>query len=206
MKPAAKYMFDEDFAGNAKPKTITMVEFERRQADAESQAHRKGFEAGQTQARTEISEKISKTMTRIADDLDRIHRGLAAIEARLETEAVQVAIAVASKLAPDLIAREPFAEISSLASECFRQLVTTPQIAVHISADLYEPAKEKLEEIARMRGFEGRLTVLSDEAMVPGDCRIEWADGGVNRDRTATVATIEELVTRYVTARVAPQN
>jgi hypothetical protein len=45
MKPAAKYMFDEDFAGNAKPKTITMVEFERRQADAESQAQRNGNEA-----------------------------------------------------------------------------------------------------------------------------------------------------------------
>ena len=118
--------------------------------------------------------------------MDRLHRGLTAIEARLETEAVQVAVAVASKLAPELIAREPFAEISALAAEAFRQLVTTPQIAVHIGADIYEPAKEKLEEIARTRGFEGRLTILSDDTMAPGDCRIEWADGGINRDRAAT--------------------
>jgi flagellar assembly protein FliH len=206
MKPAAKFLFDEDFAGDAKPKTITMVEFERRQADAESQAHRKGFEAGLQQARTETNEKLSKTLTRIADDMDRIHRGLLAIEARIETEAVQVAIAVATKLAPDLIAREPFAEISALATDCFRQLVTTPQIAVHLSADIYEPAKEKLEEIARLRGFEGRLTVLSDGTMAPGDCRIEWAEGGVTRDRAATVAAIEELVARYVAARAAPLN
>ena len=206
MATAAKYMFDEDFAGGAKPKTMTMVEFERRQADAESQAHRKGFDAGQAQARTETNEKISKTMTRIADDMDRIHCGLTAIEARLETEAVQVAVAVASKLAPDLIAREPFAEISALAAEAFRQLVTTPQIAVHIGAGIYEPAKEKLEEIARTRGFEGRLTILSDDTMAPGDCRIEWTDGGINRDRASTVAAIEEMVTRYVAARAAPLN
>lgn len=204
MATAAKFMFDEDFAGGAKPKTITMVEYERRQADTESQAHRKGFEAGQHQARTEINEKISKTLVRIADDMDRIHRGLAAIEARLEAEAVEVAIAVASKLAPDLIAREPFAEISSLATEAFRQLVATPQIAIHIAADIYEPSREKLEEIARTRGFEGRMTVLSDDKMAPGDCRIEWADGGVVRDQAATVTAIEDMVNRYVAARTAP--
>ncbi len=42
---------------------------------------------------------------------------------------------------------------------------------------------------------------MSDPAMSPGDCRIEWADGGVARDRAATLATIDELVTRYVAGR-----
>ena len=66
-------------------------------------------------------------------------------------------------------------------------------------------AKEKLEENARMRGFEGRLVVTPDEAMAPGDCRIEWADGGVNRDEAATLSAIDELVARYVAAR-SPAN
>ena len=34
MKATAKYLFDEDFASGEKP-TITMVEHERRRADAE---------------------------------------------------------------------------------------------------------------------------------------------------------------------------
>jgi flagellar assembly protein FliH len=205
MKPAAKYMFDEDFAGGVKP-TITMVEFERRSADAEAQAHRKGFEAGQVQARTETTERIAKTMAVIANGLDRLNRSLSGIEARLETEAVQVSVAVAAKLAPELIAREPLVEISALATEAFRQLLATPQIAVHVGADIYEAAKDELEEIARARGFEGRLTVQSDAALAAGDCRIEWADGGVNRDRAATLATIDELVARYVAARATAVN
>jgi len=206
MKPAAKFMFDEDFAGGAKPTTITMVEFERRRADAESQARRTGFDAGQAQARTEATERLAKTMVVIADGLERLNRALAGIESQMETEAVQVAIAVASKLAPELIAREPFAEISALATDAFRQLVETPQISVHVGADIYESAKDKLEEIVRTRGFEGRLTVQPDDTMAPGDCRIEWADGGVNRDRAATLATIDELVGRYVAARTTPLN
>jgi flagellar assembly protein FliH len=132
MKATAKYMFDEDFSGGAKP-TITLVEHERRRADAESQAYRKGFAAGQEQAQTEAVEHIATALGLIADSMDKLHRALAGIEARLETEAVDVAVAVAGKLAPELIARQPFAEISALATDCFQHLVKTPHVVVHIA-------------------------------------------------------------------------
>jgi len=200
MKTAAKYMFDEDFATGIKP-TMTVVEADRRREDAEAQAHRKGFAAGQAQAQGEAEQRIATALGLIADGVSRLDRALSGIEARLETEAVQVAVAVAGKLAPELIAREPFTEISALATDCFRHLVKTPHIVVRVGADVFETAKAKLEENARTRGFEGRLVVTPDEAMAPGDCRIEWADGGVNRDEAATLSAIDELVARYVAAR-----
>jgi len=204
MKTTAKYMFDEDFATGAKP-TITLVEAERRRADAEAQAHRKGFAAGLAQAQGEANQRVAAALALIGDGLSRLDRALTGIETRLETEAVEVAVAVAAKLAPQLIAREPFAEISALANECFHQLVATPHVVVRIGADAYDAAKEQLEEIARARGFEGRLVVMSDEALAPGDCRIEWADGGVTRDQAATLSAIDEVVGRYVAARTTNQ-
>jgi flagellar assembly protein FliH len=205
MKPSAKYLFDEDFATGEKP-TITLVEAERRRADAESIAYRKGFAAGQAQAQNDAGQRIAAALHVIADGLGRMHQALAGIEARLECEAVEVAVAVAGKLAPELIAREPFAEISALATECFRHLVTTPHIVVRIGADIHEAAKTRLEEIAQARGFAGRMVVVADAAMRPGDCRIEWADGGVVRDEAATLATIDDVVGRYVAARSANLN
>jgi flagellar assembly protein FliH len=202
MAATAKFMFDEDFSGGGRP-TITLVEHERRRADAESQAYRKGFAAGQEQTRKEAAEHTASALALIADGLDRINRALSGIEARLETEAVDVAVAVAGKLAPELIAREPFAEISALATDCFRHLVKAPHIAVHIGPDIYDVAKDKLEEIARARGFEGRLVVIAEEALAPGDCRIEWAEGGIVRDEAATRAAIDDAVARYVAARRA---
>jgi flagellar assembly protein FliH len=195
MKSTAKYLFDDDFSASEKP-TITLVEAERRRVDAESAAYRKGFAAGLEQAQCEA-------LAVVADGLERLTRALAGIETRLETEAVEVAVAVAAKLAPELIAREPFAEISALATESFNHLVKAPHVVVHIGADAFEPAKVKLDEIAHARGFEGRLVVLPDPAMAPGDCRIEWADGGVARDRAATLATIDDVVARYVAARTS---
>ena len=199
MKAAAKFLFEDDFGTGERP-TITVVEAERRRVDAESVAYRNGFAAGQAQAQGEANERTAAALAVIADGLSRIERALTGIETRLETEAVEVAVAVGEKLAAELIAREPFAEISALAAQCFRQLVGTPHVAVRIGPDIYDEAKHKLEEIARMHGFEGRLSVLADDNLLTGDCRIEWADGGVDRDRAAASAAIEDVVARYVAA------
>ena len=72
---------------------------------------------------------------------------------------------------------------------------------VRVNDPLYADARERLEEIARMRGFEGRLVVLAEPDIACGDCRIEWADGGVNRDRAAIEAAIGEAVARYLAVR-----
>jgi flagellar assembly protein FliH len=202
MKSAAKFLFNEDFASGEKP-TITVVEAERRRADAESVAFRNGFAAGQAQAQNEAGERIAAALAVIADGLTRIERAMSEIEARLETEAVDVAVAVGKKLAAALIEREPVAEITALAAGCFRQLVAAPHVAVRIGPDIYDEAKHKLEEIAQLNGFDGRLTVLADASLLAGDCRIEWADGGVDRDRAAASAAIEDVVNRYVGARMA---
>jgi flagellar assembly protein FliH len=203
MKATAKYLFDEDFASGEKP-TITLIEHERRRADAESQAYRNGFAAGQEQAQQEAAQRIAAALAVIADGLGRLDDALTAIETRLETEAVEVAVAVAAKLAPALLAREPLVEISALATDCFHHLVATPHVAVRVGSGIYDTAKEKIEEIARARGFEGRLAMTPDETLAAGDCRIEWADGGVNRNQSATASAIDEMVGRYISARNAP--
>jgi flagellar assembly protein FliH len=203
MKATAKYLFDEDFASGERP-TITLVEHERRRADAESQAYRTGFAAGQEQAQQDTAQHIAATLAVIAEGLGRLDGALTAIETRLETEAVEVAVAVAAKLAPALIAREPFAEISALATESFHHLVSTPHVAVRVGPSVYDAVKEKIEEIARSLGFEGRLAVTPDESLEPGDCRIEWADGGIIRNQAATASAVDEMVGRYISARSAP--
>jgi len=201
MTTTAKYLFDEDFSGGQKP-TITLVEHERRRADAESVAYRDGFAAGQKQAEGEAAQRAANALALIADGLAKLDRALGGIEARLETEAVEVAVAVAAKLAPELIAREPLAEISALATECFQHLVKTPHVVVRIGPEIYELAKAKLEEIAHARGFEGRLMMLAEPGLAAGDCRIEWADGGVAREEAATLAVINDAVARYIAARI----
>jgi flagellar assembly protein FliH len=205
MRAPAKYLFDVDFGDNAdlrrSERVIAPAEHTARIADVEAAAYRKGFSAALAQAKGEAEARAAGALERIADALAEIAGALEAVERRLETEAVEVAVAVARKLAPALIAREPFAEIAALAGECFRQLGAAPHVAVRVSEALYDLAREKLGEIARVRGFEGRVVVLAEPGIAPGDCRIEWADGGMTRDCAAAEAAIGEAVVRYVAAR-----
>jgi flagellar assembly protein FliH len=106
---------------------------------------------------------------------------------------------VARKLAPNLIEREPFAEIS--AAGWFRELVAAPHIVVRVNDGLYAAAREKIDDIARAQALAGRLVVHGEPNVAPGDCRIEWADGGVHRDAGAADRAIGEAVARYISAR-----
>src|SRR5262245_2862738 len=198
MRSPAKFLFDTDFAVAERGKpAVTPAEIAARIAEAEAKAYRNGVAAGKAEAEA----RATAAFERIVAALDGIRRSLAVVETRLEIEAIEVAVAVARKLAPELIANEPFAEISALATNCFRQLVAAPHVAVRVSDRLHPSAREQLDEAVRTSGFTGRLVVLAEPDIAPGDCRIEWADGGVKRDRAATETAIDDAVARYVAAR-----
>jgi flagellar assembly protein FliH len=204
MSPRAKFMFDVDFASAGEKeadRAKSQAALEAAVAEAEARAFRAGQAKALADTEVELQRRNTAALERIGATLATMASGLGAIERRLEAEAVEVAVAVAVKLAPELIAREPFAEISALAADCFSHLVGAPHVVVRVNDALYADAREHIEEIARMSGFDGRLVVLAEPDIRPGDCRIEWADGGLTRDRAATEAAIGEAVGRYVAAR-----
>jgi flagellar assembly protein FliH len=205
MSAPAKFLFDLDFGAGRSRHAEPMAKSARELAleDAEARGHRAGQAAGRAEAAAESARRAASALERIGNAIEQLSRGLGAIEGRLEAEAVEVAASVATKLAPELIAREPFAEIAALAAECFRHLVGAPHVVVRINDALHAEAREQLDEIAHARGFSGRLVVLAEPDIAPGDCRIEWADGGVSRDRARTEAAIAEAVQRYVAVRRA---
>jgi len=200
MGAPVKFLFEDDFtAGNdrrAKP-TIPLAQHEAALAQAQAEAYRNGMMA----AEAKIESRAANACDRIAQEIAALAQSLQSVEARLEAESVEVALAVARKLAPELVAAEPITEIAALAAGCFRQLIAAPHVVVRIAEPIYEIARKRLDEIARLHGFEGRLVVLAEPGMTAGDCRIEWADGGLSRDRAATEAAIGEAVGRYVAAR-----
>ena len=205
MSAPTKFLFDTDFARGADRKpaepTMTLAEHAVKLAEVETVAHRRGYAEAQNDAAVEANRRIAAALERIAGALAQAAGDLQAIETRLECEAVDVAVAVARKLAPALIAREPFAEIAALASSCFRELIAAPHIAVRVNDAQYAAAREKLDDIVRAQNFAGRLVVLAEPDIAAGDCRIEWADGGINRERAAADAVIGEAVANYVSAR-----
>jgi flagellar assembly protein FliH len=204
MPPPAKFLFDQDFAVAAEVKpAVPLAAHEAGLAEADAAGYRRGFAAAKVEILVEAEQRSAAALAHIAATLENVVRGLSGVEARLETEAVDVAVAVAKKLAAALIEREPLAEISALAMDCFRHLVNAPHVVVRVNDAQHGSVGKPIEEMVRNRGLAGHLVVLAEPDIQIGDCRIEWADGGVNRDRGATEAAIDEAVARYVEARLA---
>jgi flagellar assembly protein FliH len=203
MAAPAKFLFDTDFSAPAKSRerAATAAEIAQKVAEAEARAYHNGYDAAQREAKAESDRRAALALEEIALAIKAIASRFSGIEARMETEAVDVAVAVARKLCSELVAREPLGEITALVSDCFAHLVSTPHIVVRINDALYEGAREKIERLAAQNGFQGRLVILAEPTIATGDCRIEWADGGMVLERTALEAKINELVGRYMASR-----
>jgi len=203
MAAPAKFLFDTDFSApdRSRERAATAAEVAQKVAVAEARAYRDGFDAGQREAKAESDRRGALALEEIKIAMQAIASRYAGIETRMETEAVDVAVAVARKLCSALIAAEPLGEITGLVADCFSHLVATPHLVVRINDQLYDAAHQRIEHLAKASGFQGRLVVLAEPEIATGDCRIEWADGGVVLERAAIEAKIEELVGRYVASR-----
>ena len=203
MAAPAKFLFDTDFSApdKSRERAATPAEIAEKIAAAEARAYRDGYDAAQREAKAESDRRAALALEEIGLGIKGIAARYDGIETRMETEAVDVAVAVARKLCSALIAAEPLGEITGLVSDCFSHLVSTPHLVVRINEQLYEVARDRIDRLAKQSGFEGRLVILAEPEIATGDCRIEWADGGVVLERAAIEAKINELVGRYVASR-----
>jgi flagellar assembly protein FliH len=208
MTATAKFMFDVDFgsAPKAVQPTISATQHEAEVAEAEMRGYRNGMSAAEAQARTEAERRLAGAFEHIASGLDQLRGSLKTVEDRFEAEAVEVALAVSRQLAPGLIAREPIAEIERLVSGILAQVRSAPHVVVRLASNLVQSASGRLMKLAETRGYAGRLVLLPEPGLTADDCRIEWADGGVTRERAAIEARINEAVARYLGSRTKSSN
>lgn len=207
-KEPVKFLFDDEFGadGARQRAKLTMAEHETLLAGAQEESYRQGFAAGKAEMDAADQHRIAAAAEQIADAMEMIAHQMLSLEQRLEAEAVEVAVSVANKLAPALIEREPLAEIERLVTGVFGQLRSAPHVAVRLPKQLVDEASAHLLKLAEERGYAGRLVLLPDPDLGPDDCRIEWADGGVHRDRAGIENRIAEAVNRYLGRKECTDN
>src|ERR1700712_3971412 len=94
MAAPAKYLFDTDFArgSESKPSTIALADHTAKVKEAEAAAFARGFAAAE--AKTAAEARSAAALERVVAAIEAVDRGLSAIAAQLESEAVGVAVAV----------------------------------------------------------------------------------------------------------------
>ena len=163
---------------------------------ARSEGFATGHAQGEASERARAERMSAEALERISEALSRAEAELAAIRPAAEQRGLEVGIAVARKLLPDLMRREGAAEVEALLRECLRDLFDEPRLVLRVPDALLDRITQRVTSITSRSGFSGRLILVADEGMADADCRVEWADGGVERSSARLWREIEGAVAR----------
>ena len=198
MRSAAKYTFDTEFrsdgdvvsaaARGRQKKSLTQEELDRLCADARTE----GLHAGEVRAQEAIAAGAREAARAVAAALGQITREYEA----LRTEAAEIALAAARKLARAALATLPAAEVEAMLREAMHQAIGEPRILLRAAPAVAEAISGQLAEIAHDEGFDGRVQISADPSLKDADCRIEWRGGGAERAESTIEAAIADLIAR----------
>lgn len=206
MAAPARFLFDTDFAAPPpRPEpaapivpTIELSLHETLLAEAERRGHARGLVEGRQGAEAKAAGRLADEAGRLAAAAQSILAVLDVERERIEAEAARLAVAVARKIAGRLYDLHPREAILAVLADSLGPLAKAPHLVVRLATEDAGAIRDALTKLAAERGFDGRLVVLGEDGVPRGDCRVEWADGGIVLDRAAVEAAIETALDAHL--------
>lgn len=204
MAAVSKFLFDTDFDAAAEPEARLAPRPDMRRYtatemdEARAAAHAEGVAAGRTEAEQEIGRRIADASAAIGAQLDRLFAQGLKDHATQIREAITAATEIVKRLLPALGRREAMTEVEALIADCLARLHDEPRLVVRVADELLDPVRQRVDQLAGAAGYAGRVILLADNTLKAGDARVEWADGGADRDTAALWREIESAIQRYV--------
>lgn len=214
MAPYRKYMFDLDFgmpppsARQAEPEEAEVEEDAPDEPEepppptfsleelsfARDAAFEEGRQAGLAEAQEHIDRQTAEALAHLAEQMPQVFQRQAEANDAHARDAAKVALAVMRKLFPATAEANAFEEVARVVEEVVGHLLDEPRIIVKVAEPLVAAVRERLEAVCQSQGFEGRVVVQADARLTAGDCKVEWTDGGAERDQARLMREIEETV------------
>ena len=168
---------------------------------AKSRAHQEGVAAGLEQARGEAQRLAAQALEEIAGKLAEIQAQIDDQRQEAHKQTVELGYQIAKKLANALIEREPLVEVEAMISESLRELseqTSEPRVVIWVAETLVAELSQHANTLAARSGFSGQIVALGDPDLTGSDCRVEWADGGAERDSAQLEQAVDAAVARYL--------
>ncbi len=196
MEPA-KFIFDDDFSGEDSGLTYSS-KMQKMSADA--------FEEGRQQGHAEALETTEKNCEVI---MENVATTLAAVIARheeqvasMEKNTAGLVLAIIKKLAPAIVTDKPIREIENLVEECLRNNPLEPRMVIRLDEQMLPALRKKIDSIQALSNYSGQIVLISEPMANISDCKVEWIDGGADRDFEDLMLSIEKTVQAYIDAPV----
>ncbi|MDH3791916.1 MAG: FliH/SctL family protein [Rhodospirillales bacterium] len=165
-------------------------------AKARSEGFAAGQAAGGEEARRATDHAAAEALAALAGHFEAAAAQLAEANDNRVRRAIEIAVVVLRKVFPELSRRNALIETEALIGQCLAQLPDEPRVVIRVTDALLDPLNEQIAALAEKAGFEGKIVLLAEESLSASDVRVEWADGGAERDTDCLWAEIEQVLER----------
>lgn len=188
MANASGILFKHDFR---RPETVD-TKHQAALSEAEARGRAAGIAAGLAQAQAATQTRVAEALEAVVQQSARLLGEADTRYAEIEEQALGFALTFARKLAGEALRVNPTGPIADAARAAFQHLRAVPHLVIRVNDALVGDVDSLVGRLAREQGFEGRLIVMGEPEIAPGDVRLEWADGGVVRERSRIEAAVSD--------------
>jgi flagellar assembly protein FliH len=201
MEARKPYTFDHSFdaaAMEAEAEKKTAPTFsEADMAAAKEAAFQQGLVEGRAAAAKEVNEQQATILQHIEQLLGRLAGDLLKSFGQQRQAATDIALTIARKLVPEYVKKHGLQELTSAVEHCVVDMIHEPRLVLRVPDAQFDFMSKEVTGMAERLGYAGKLIVLADNTLGEHDCRIEWPDGGMEKNMSFTWSEIERQVARH---------
>lgn len=202
MEPKAqprKFTFDQRFDAGPSTARANAPKVKKFYTPEEVEAVRaQAYAEGKGSLEAVTAQTQSMALGRIAEAAMSALNTMESLAADARAEALQVGMVAARRIADSALARFPLDAVEETIAECLAQAAHEPRVVIQVSTEVADALKARIGQLAEGLGFAGRIVVNAEPRLKNADCRLEWTDGGVERDARLIGDRIEAVLARFV--------
>ncbi len=190
--------FDEERARLIKERQVQQAEVKRQKEEQarqeaklrytpeqieelKNQAREEGKRAGIEEARQSHEKASLDILTQALNKLQTLGEGEAVREKLAQRIGIETAFALLKKISPSLTEGKELSDVTAIIAQAFSENPEEQRLVIRVHDSILDTIIKNIDTVASQNGFSGKPIVLADQSLQPHDCRIEWADGGLER-------------------------
>lgn len=171
-------------------KTYTQEELDEQIKRAEELGYERGFKSS--------AEDNEKQTVLLLDNLNNKLMALIAAASEDQKQQEQNVLALSKeiilKLLPSLSEDNAVAEIEKFLTDNFPNFSKEAKLSFYFHPDMLKKVQEIIARLANTNDFEGKISLHKDTALGMDDCRVEWENGGVEKNMHKMLEKVSNIL------------
>lgn len=175
--------------------TVEEIRYSEDEVNArENLAEEKGYERGFKASQEGLEAQNNRLLEEINNRLLMLVAGIDGKEYELENQVLRIAGEAISKLVPVIEKDNAVALVNEFLNKNFKNFKNESRLAFYFNPDTISNVQQTISRLANIHDFEGKISLHKDSSLSVSDCRVEWDNGGVERNSADMLQKVDKIL------------